>query len=305
VNLEQLPMSSLQLEDSMKTVFGHAKGLTAAQTENLTCASVGMLLAGSVQLTKIARWLHREGQQDSRVQYLRRLLDSDYLTQEQVYQPLVRQALSGYRATEWHVLLDRSTLDGTTRDVLMASLHFRRRAIPLAWQVNALGGSSARQQISLLAQVRHLLPAEQAVVVHGDSEFGSVEMMRFVRAQHWQFILGQAAHKLYRRFGDKVWRRVDSLPVTPRHAVYVPDVEWTQDACYYPVNVFAFYRPYQNSPRSPRHEARYYATSLPIAHTLRRRGRRRWGSNACSETVSLLAGTSRLRRCKPIIDTTV
>jgi hypothetical protein len=236
-----------------------------------------MLLAGSVQLPKIARWLNRAGQQDSRIQFLRRWLDCPALNQRQVYQPWVRQALVGHHVPEWHLVLDRSTLDGTRTDVLMASLNFRKRAIPLAWEVISLGGTSAAQQIALLERVQPLIPPGQAVVVHGDSEFGSVDLMRFVRVHQWQFILGQSGHKLYRRPPDTQWRRVDSLPVTPRQGVYVPQVEWTQKYCYRPVNLFAFCQPYQNSPRSPRREVRYCATSLPIAHTLRRRGHRRWG----------------------------
>ena len=270
-------MSSLCLEDTMKNLFQHAADLSPSQTNNLTCASVGMLLAGSTQLSKIARWLHREGQQDSRIQYLGRLLDSDYLTPQRIYQPLVRQALRGHHPSEWHLILDRSTLDGTTADVLMVALNFRHRAIPLVWQVNPLGGTSAQQQVALLAQVRPLLPPTSSVIVHGDSEFGSVDMMRFVRAHQWHFILGQSAPTLYRLPGSTTWRRLDTLTVPPRQGVYVPQVEWTQQHRYGPINLFAFHRPYQNSPRSPRREIRYYATSLPIAHTLRQRGRRRWG----------------------------
>jgi hypothetical protein len=111
VNLEKPTMSSLHLEHTMKTLFQRHLPLNSYQTESLACVSVAMLLAGTVQLPKIARWLHREGQQDSRIQFLRRWLDRPYLNQRLVYHPLVRQALAGHHVPEWHILLDRSTLD--------------------------------------------------------------------------------------------------------------------------------------------------------------------------------------------------
>jgi hypothetical protein len=105
--------------------------------------------------------------------------------------------------------------------------------------------------------------------------------MRFVRDQGWQFILGQPSKTRYRLPGAQTWLRLADLPVTPRQPVYRSNVEWTAQHIYGPLNVFAFYAPHQNSPSGQRRDIRYCATSLPIAHTLRRVGRRRWGVECC------------------------
>jgi hypothetical protein len=271
-------MGSLGLEHTMFSLFMPHLKLSTAQVSKLASAGSGMLLAGTAQLPKIARWLSRESQQDSRIQFLRRLLDKPYLTQAEVYQPLLRQALSGYKERIWHVVMDRSTLDGYRAELLSVSLNFRKRAIPLVWEVIDFGCTSADEQIEVLKRVVPLIPADRSVVFHGDSEFGSVKMMQFVHTQGWDFILGQPGNTWYRPADMAQWSMVSDLPITPRQAIYRSDVLWTQHHAYGPVNLFGFYAPHQNSRFGVRTERRYCVTSLPIAHTLRQVGRRRWGT---------------------------
>lgn len=271
-------MGSLNLEDTMFSLFRDHLNLSTAQVSKIASASSGMLLAGTAQLPRIARWLSRESQQDSRIQFLRRLLDKPYVTQTEVYQPLLQHALAGYKERTWHLVMDRSTLDGYRAELLSVSLNFRKRAIPLVWEVIDFGCTSAQEQLDLLQRVVPLVPTGKSVVFHGDSEFGSVKMMRFVGAQGGDFILGQPGNTWYRPAEAQHWSIVSDLPITPRHAVYLSDILWTQQHAYGPVNLFGFYAPHQNSRFAARTERRYCVTSLPIAHTLRQLGRRRWGT---------------------------
>lgn len=251
--------------------------LSSAQLSRVAAATVGMLLASSIALPKMARWLNQPISLPGRIQFLNRLLDADFLTQEWVYQPLLRAALHGFHNPIWHVLIDRTTLAGYEVELLVVGLAFRGHALPLAWQVIDFGCTSAEEQIALWQRVVALIPRSTAVVAHGDSEFGSVAVMRYLRQQGWHFILGQAANTRYRMEGEEEWRLLSQLDVRPRHPVYLEAVEWTESQGYGPVNGFAFYAPHQASPESQRREVRYCTTSLPITHTLRRLGHRRWG----------------------------
>jgi hypothetical protein len=234
-----------------------------------------MLLAGTSQLSKVARWLGRDSHQNSRLQYVSRILDAEYVNQTNVYQPLLRQALCRYDIDTWHIAMDRSTIAEKV-EVMAITLNVRKRSIPLIWQTIDFGCTGADEQIALIERVLPLIPSNQPVVFHGDSEFGAVDVMRYVKAQGWDFILGQAGNTLYRWPGQG-WQRLDDLPVKPRKSIYLSQVEWTQLHSYGPLNVFAFFAPHQNAPFGARRDIRYCATSLPITHTLRRRGRRRWG----------------------------
>jgi hypothetical protein len=268
-------MGSLNVEDTMISLFRPHLNLSDSRVERLASVATGMLLAGTAQLPKVARWLKGDIQQDSRVKMLEHLLDAPYLTQEQVYQPLLAQALRVYHATPWHLVMDRTSL-GKHIDLLAVTLSFRSRSIPLIWQVTDFGCTGAGEQLALLKRVLPLIPAHQPVVFHGDTEFGSVEMMRFVQAQEWHFILAQPANTLFCRPG-RPWEMLVDLPVTPRHAIYLSDIFWTQQHHYGPLNLYAFYAPHQNSAFAQRREFRYCATSLSLTHTIRRVGRHRWG----------------------------
>ena len=269
-------MSSLRSEDTMCALFRRHLALSNSQIRRLARVTVGMILAGTAQLPKVARWLSGDAKQDNRIQFMRRLLDADYLTQRAVYQPLLRQALSFYHEQAWHVLIDRSTLSkARNRELLVVSLNFRKRSIPLAWQVINFGCTGADEQIALLTEAKQVIPAEQAVVLHGDTEFGSVKVMQFARRNHWDFILGQPDNVRYH--DGQSWCLLQDLPITPRQPVYLSDIRWTKQHNYGPVNLFAFYSPHQAAEFAVRRDKRFFATSLPTTHTIRRVGRRRWG----------------------------
>ena len=102
--------------------------------------------------------------------------------------------------------------------------------------------------------------------------------MRFIRRHSgWDFILAQTSHTYFQELNGQ-WYYLGDVPVKPRHPVYRSQVAWTKEHQYGPVNLFAFHAPHQNGVTSPRYERRYCITSLPITHTLRRLGRRRWGT---------------------------
>lgn len=270
-------MSSRAPEDSMKRLFQRHIPLSPAQIGRLAHASSAMLLAKDSRLSQIACWINQPISKAGRVQFLNRLLDAAFMRQEYVYQPFVRGSLNGLQQRLWHVVIDRSTWHGYQTDVLMIALAYHGHALPLVWQVMDFGCTSAAEQLQLWQRVLPLIPPSQAVLVHGDTEFGSVEVMHYLRQQGWHFIFGQPNNTRYCLPDQSMWLLLRDLPVTPRHPVYLHNIVWTESHRYRPLNLFAFYDPHQASPESPRREIRYCATSLPIAPTLRQLGSRRWG----------------------------
>jgi len=270
-------MSSEYLENRVYELLNQHLDHRPFHIRRLASVCTGMQLARTTQLSKVARWVRKETQQNSREQFLKRFLMSPYFSQEAAYYPLVRQALSSYKAPHWHLILDRTNLDKHRLDLLMVSLAFRKRAIPLGWQVRPFGGTGSETQIRLLERISGLIPSGQSVIVHGDTEFGSVSMMQYVRSHpNWDFILAQKKHT-YFQTSDETWHYLANLPIKPRQPIYRTELTWTKHHHYKSVNLFAFYAPHQSGATSSRYNVRYCVTSLPIAHTLRRVGRRRWG----------------------------
>ena len=273
-------MNYYAMEETMQAVFEATIPLSKAQNTHLRQVCVGVLLAGSSQLTRIARWLNQQTQQDSRVQWLRRLLQAGFMTQEYVYYPFVKHVLTDYQAAPLHLVMDRTPLSDKQTDLLSLSLNFRKRAIPLVWRFMPQGRSDYGLQTHLIERCQALLPLQRPVVLHGDNEFGSVGLMQYLRHLGWDFCVGQSSKNYYRHWPRRNWQQLSTLPVTKRHGVYLSQIELTKDYAYGPLNLFAFYQPRYSNGRC-KHDITYCATSLPITPTLRRLGHRRWGIECC------------------------
>lgn len=158
--------------------------------EPLALALTGMSQAVAAQQDRVARAMPLAAKQASKVQRFRRLLDNAKLTPAAVYQPIVQQALHGLRGQRVHLLLDRVVLTAT-QNVLVVSVGFRRRAIPLVWQILAHAGSSQlTDQQAILTTAATLLPSTVRITVQADSEFRNQDLFAWVRAQGWNAILG-------------------------------------------------------------------------------------------------------------------
>lgn len=265
------------MDECMQALFDQYIPLSQAQSRRLSQFCSCVLLAGSSQLGKLARWLGREAKQNNREQWLRRLLNAPYLSQKLVYEAWFKQAVKGYRSSEWHIVMDRTNWVSKKLDLVSVGLAYRKRAIPIKWQQVKYGGETIETYIELLKLVKPLIPDDARVIFHGDAEFGAISMMRFVQEQGWDFILGQRCHYNCQLSGKKDWQTLGTFPITKRKALYLSDITLTSTYEYPNVNLFGFLQKDQNGID----KKYFYATSLPIAHTLRQVGRRRWSIECC------------------------
>lgn len=274
-------MSSQDAKDTMNQLFQAIIPLSKAQNQRLASASTALTLAGTVQLPHLANWLSQPMSKVGRLHFLERFFEAPFLSQELVYQPFLKHLLAKRQDKVWYLLIDRSTLRGYESEILVISLAYNGHAIPLVWQVIDFGCTGAMEQIALwkrlAALLEQILPTGTNIIVQGDTEFGSVEVMQFLRYQRWDFILAQAANSNYRLRGSQDWQSLRDLPLKAGKGIYLENVEWTEKHGYGAFNLFAFWQEHQSSPESKRREARYCLTSLRMSHSLRPLGRRRWG----------------------------
>jgi hypothetical protein len=270
-------MNYLPVEKSLQAVFVHSMPLSPAQTKRIAKLCSALLLAGEVQLTKMARFVKGESQQDSRVRWIKRLLEADFLSQERVYQPLLKQVLERFRDRCWHVVIDRTALwEGV--DLVTISLNYRKRAIPLVWTCVPYGGASQATYIQLLRRCVPLVPTHVQVIFHGDTEFGHSEMIRTLREMGWDFMLAQPSHCVFRPAIHASGVPLASLLVTPHHPCQLAQVELFAQERLGGINILAFYQPHYTRFNKLKRKISYVATSLPLTSGLRRLGRRRWGT---------------------------
>ncbi|MEW5870022.1 MAG: IS4 family transposase [Chloroflexota bacterium] len=147
-------------------------------------------------MSKIACKVPGEAKLLSTVRRLSRLLDNPAIRVRDWYEPVARHWLKAQQRCIGEI---RLIVDGTKvsfgHQLLIVALAYRNRAIPIAWTWvrHARGHSSAGKQLALLAYVRTLLPRGVVVILVGDTEFGSVAVLKQLDHWHWFYVLRQKA----------------------------------------------------------------------------------------------------------------
>lgn len=251
------------------------------QVQNFIWLLVGLFHSPSVSLSKIAGMVISTAKTVSTVRRLSRF-------------PLAPPARAGvassavdvrtgYRSTAkaWFVtqaqqvgeirLIVDGTKIGSGYQLLMVSLAYRRRAVPIAWCWirHVRGHSSAAKQIILLKHVRSLIPQEIPVFLVGDSEFGSIAVLQQLTQWRWFFVLRQKGNLGLWGQEQTGWQRLDRLVQKAGQSAWCPNGYLTQTDIF-PVSVLIHWQKGEKEPWC-------LATNLPDASlTLRYYRKRMW-----------------------------
>ena len=164
------------------------------QLRNFAWLLVGIHQSRSVCLSRIAGKIPGSAKLTSLTRRLSRFLDNQALNIRDWYEPIARQWIAAQAASGQQIrLIVDGTKVGFTYQLLMVSLAYRHRAIPIAWTWvrHVKGHSTASLQLSLLRCVHNLLPKGIAVLLVGDCEFGAVEVLKQLDQWHWDYVLRQ------------------------------------------------------------------------------------------------------------------
>jgi len=157
--------------------------------ETLAYLMVGIFQSQDVRLSRIAANVPLAGQDESVAQRFRRWLKNPSVNERVIYDPVVKQLLSSLRHTRLRIQIDRTVVDDRF-NVLILSLYYRKRALPLVWQVlDHQGSSGFLDWLELLSHLDDLLPPGATVLILGDREFGQPDMIRILHAYAWDFCL--------------------------------------------------------------------------------------------------------------------
>jgi len=155
---------------------------------------IGIYKSRSVSLSRIVS--NKPGKAQS-LRYTRRLsrfLDNPAIDVRSWYEPIARSWLERQTQSLQQVrLIVDGTKVGFGHQLLMVSLAYRKRSIPIAWSwvPHVRGHSTANTQLALLRYIRSLLPRGVAVLLVGDTEFGSVTVLQQLDQWRWHYVLRQ------------------------------------------------------------------------------------------------------------------
>jgi hypothetical protein len=242
----------------------------ASQIDTMALVVVGIGASVSAQIGKIARALPLDTTKAAKEQRIRRLLDNERLTQSQHYQPLAKAALHGLKGQRVQLLIDRVLLRDT-HNILVVSIGFRRRSLPLAWiALEHRGQSGLADQKHVLSQALSLLPERVRVSIHGDSEFRSQELFSWIRHQGQDAMLGVTGGTLLALTPDGEAHALASWLPDRDSVAYLNQVYLTEGR-HGPVNVLAWW----DKDDDGKLIVRAVMTNLPATWQTYVRGRRR------------------------------
>ena len=247
-------------------------GQRITQIRNFAWLIVGIYKSRSVYLSRIAGKIPGSAKLVSTTRRLSRLLDNPAIRVREWYEPIARQWLE----TQWCCVQEiRLIVDGTKvgfgHQLLMVSLAYRSRAIPIAWTwvKHVRGHSSAFKQLALLNYVRTLLPVGAAVFLVGDCEFGSIEVLKWLDQWHWFYVLRQKSDTRVWLDAYNEWKRFDSFLHKAGESLWLGHGYLTANHIY-PTNLLAHWQVGEKEPW-------YLATNLPDRNTsLKHYQRRMW-----------------------------
>lgn len=242
------------------------------QVRNFVWLMIGIYQSRSVHLSKIAGKIPGTALLLSTTKRLSRFLENPAIRVREWYQPIAKQWLEAQTNClgEIRLIVD-GTRVGFGHQLLLVSLAYRRRAIPIAWTwvKQVKGHTSAFKQLALLNYVRKILPTGIGVFLVGDCEFGSVEVLKWLDSWHWFYVLRQKSDTCLWLKSSAEWTPFGSFIQKPGQSFWLGAGYLTAKEIY-PTNLLVHWDQGEKEPWC-------LATNLPDRElTLRAYRRRMW-----------------------------
>lgn len=132
---------------------------------------------------------------------------------------------------------------GFAHQLLIVSLPYRKRAIPIAWTwvKHIRGNSTPEAQLALLDYARSLLPDGIAVLLVGDCEFGAVEVLQQLEKWRWDYVLREKRRTKVCLFGQMEWMAFGNFLEKPGKSIWLGK-GWLTQSEIFPVNLLVHWK---------------------------------------------------------------
>ena len=197
--------------------------------------TLAMLIAGIVtgrnaQLSSVSAETATKAKDKSIEMRLRRWVKHISIDADVIYMPFAKQVMEALSALPLRLVMDGSQI-GRGCMVLMVSVLYQKRALPLCWVVymGKKGHTTAERHIEALTKVLPLIPTDSQVVLLGDAEYDTTEMLLWVKQQaHWDFVL-RTSPQIYVQEGSQS-QPIGAYPLAKGQVFQHHQVGFTQEA---------------------------------------------------------------------------
>jgi len=189
----------------------------------------GIVLSRNAQLSQMSSEVPVAAKDKSVEMRLRRWVKHGKINADMIYMPFARQILAALASAPLVLVMDGSQA-GRGCMVLMVGVLYKKRALPIAWVVykGKKGHTSAQRHIQALEKVLPLLPEGSEVVLLGDAEYDTTEMLVWVATNtHWQYVL-RTSPQIYVQEGQNS-QPISAYPLAQGQLFHRHQVGFTQD----------------------------------------------------------------------------
>ena len=238
---------------------------TAPQRENLAWLCQSLAYSPDCHLATLALQIPLPGQRESLIQRERRYLKNTHVQIARCYEPWLRCLLAHWPHRECCLVMDRTDIEHEV-SILLLGAAYRKRLLPLVWQVLPFGASGEAAQEALLRYIQPFLPAVRTCF-YADCEFRSVKVQGVCRHYDWHWQVGLKGDLHF--CANDTWQPLHDLGLQPGARRYLQNVWINKSQPFGPVNLIADWAAPQETPR-------YWALDLPADAQAWRRGRKRY-----------------------------
>ncbi|BAZ33663.1 transposase (plasmid) [Cylindrospermum sp. NIES-4074] len=180
-----------------------------------------------VSLEKIANALPVPILFESRRKKIQRFLSLPILNIQRTWFPIIENWLTQNFPENQRIYLVIDRTKWQRKNLMMISLIYDKRAIPIYWEfLPRLGNSNFEEQSKIFSQVLLLFNKYQTVVL-GDREFCSVKLANWLREQKVQFCLRLKKSEFIQN-EDEIWQSLDSLGLEPGVSLFLRNIKVTK-----------------------------------------------------------------------------
>lgn len=206
----------------------------------LTMMITGILLSKKAQLSEMSYHIPQSAKPESIVKRFHRFVKNERVDVQTYFLPFAKAILEHLSGQTLYLALDASQV-GRNCMVLMVSVIYKNKALPLAWLVyeGKKGHTTADRHIKALQFVLPLIPPQTNVVLLGDAEYDTVEMLTWVKeTTHWHYVIRTDPRTKLTKGGNVF--RVRDLLIGEGWRTIAQEVLFTSK-CFGPIQVVAWF----------------------------------------------------------------
>jgi hypothetical protein len=214
----------------LKTIKPLIKLSHSGHVVTLAMMITGIVLSKKAQLSEMSSEIPVPAKDKSIEMRLRRWVKQEVLEVEVIYLPFAQQVLCALAHLPLMLVMDASQV-GRGCMVLMVGVVYKKRALPLAWVVypGKKGHTTAERHIEVLEKLQPLLPVGAEVVLLGDAEYDTTDMLVWVRENTtWQYVL-RTSPQIYVQTSQGS-HPIAEMPLQPNRVLQYRQVGFTQAA---------------------------------------------------------------------------